>query len=182
MSVSISVEINGFDELMRMVNQHDDRTKHSAGLGLVAFGQEMKQIIREYYVPVRADLVPKSSVRNYQPRHIRTIARLRSAMKRAGGGTLRASIFSSQFYIENGEYLEIKIRAGSPGSGAEKYAAVVHEKLTLKHMIGQAKYIETPLALNASRLADFLVKSIRFSGKLSDVNYDSTILLNPTDF
>lgn len=181
MSVEMSVEINGFEELMRALDRHDARTKHNAGLGLVAFGQEMKQIIREYYVPVRTDLVPKGSIRNYQPQHIRTITKLRAAMKRAGGGTLRASIQSS-YYRERGDWLEVIISAGRPGTGAEKYAAVVHEKLTLRHMVGQAKYIETPLALNAARLADFLVTSIRFSGKLSDVNYDSTILLNPTDF
>lgn len=183
MSVEISVEINGYDEMLRMMQKHDDRTKHNAGLALVAFGQDIVKIIREHYVPVRTDAGGGSAhVGTYQPHHVRTLKLLRASVKRAGGGTLRASIGSS-YYRERGDgWLEIVIAAGQPGSGAEKYAAVVHEKLTLRHVIGQAKYIETPLAIHASKLADYLVKSIRFSGKLSTISYDSTILLNPADF
>lgn len=183
MSVEISVEINGFDELYKAVDQLESDTKEGLGMALTAFGQKIKQTIRENYVPVRTDAIHgRAPVGYYQPHHVRTLRLLRASVRRAQGGTLRASVQSSR-YRERGQYLEVVISAGMPGTGAEQYAAVVHEKLSLRHVIGQAKYIEIPVALAASEMADYLASSIRWHGKLGgERNVDIVTLLNPTDY
>lgn len=71
-------------------------------------------------------------------------------------GALRASI-QVEGPIRDGRKVTCKISAGGP---AEPYALVVHEDLEAYHKVGEAKYIERPLAESAPHLAERVAKRI----------------------
>lgn len=71
-------------------------------------------------------------------------------------GNLRASGHVQAPRIEQGD---IVVTLGYGGSAS--YARIVHENLTAKHVVGQAKYLEQPILQNTPRLAPFVAAAIK---------------------
>ena len=163
MSIEFSLEITGFDELLAAVGKQELRNLHQGGEALVALGRKIAEVIRDHYVPVNVGMKGVTGTVGQSPITVRLSKTLQRAGKAARGGTLRASVGSSSTYrILGSEAVEVTVYAGRDGSGAERYAAVQHEVLWYKHVIGQAKYVEIPVMLIAPQeMAPEIVKHVR---------------------
>lgn len=71
-------------------------------------------------------------------------------------GALRASI-TLEGPVREGRRIYVTVVAGGPSA---PYAFIVHEDLEAFHKVGEAKYIERPLAESAPYLADRIAKRI----------------------
>lgn len=72
-------------------------------------------------------------------------------------GNLRASGHVRGPFFEAGD---IAVRLGF-GGPAVQYALIVHEDMTARHTVGQAKYLELPVIQNAPKMAPFVAMHIR---------------------
>jgi hypothetical protein len=65
-------------------------------------------------------------------------------------------------FVSGGRDIELNIRYGAPGSGAEDYAVRQHEDLTLNHPYGgEAKYVERPMAESYQTFRQRIGRKIR---------------------
>lgn len=160
MSIEINVEVTGWEALFEAVGQLESKSLHAGGDALVALGRRIVEVIKEHYVPVDVGMEGKSLF-GVSPMVVRIRKSLQRGGRRVKGGTLRNSVGSDSIAKITTEGVEVTIYAGKDGSGAEAYAAVQHENLTFRHMVGQAKYIEIPVMLIATEeMAPEIVKTV----------------------
>lgn len=163
-TIGYDIEIDGIDNLFSRVDTLENAMKTEASSIFVGLGKRIVQEIKENYVPVDVGLeilnkagervfggvLGAKEHRGFAPVHISNIPQLAEGLEKRQGGTLRDSVMSSDEPEEFGEEgFHIRIWAGGPGSGAEEYAAIQHENLLYRHLVGQAKYIEIPVLLLA---------------------------------
>lgn len=160
MSIEIDVEVTGWEALFEAVGRQESRSLSAGGDALVTLGRRIVDVIKEHYVPVDVGMSGKS-IFGISPMAVRIRKSLQRGGRRVKGGTLRNSVGSDAIATLTSAGVEVTIYAGKDGSGAEAYAAVQHENLMFRHMVGQAKYVEIPVILIATEeMAPEIVKTV----------------------
>lgn len=162
MSIELDLQLNGIEQFLGGVTRLEVMVQTNAGEEYVKLAKKIVAEIKAHYVPVDVGMEGLGTIGKPHST-IRKTPKLRSGKRRVEGGTLRESVECDEVARLNSDGgIEVSIWAGREGSGAEDYAWIQHENLTYKHAIGQAKYIEIPIAMIATtEMAQALISAIR---------------------